>query len=245
MRDLSEGHCLYRVPAHIVMVDDHPIVRKGVRLLLETHPQFKIIGEASNRLEALTLTTQLQPDVILLDLHLHGEDGLELLPELLIAGQSARILVLTGVTDAEVHYRAVRLGALGVVLKGHEPETLIRAIESVLSGEVWLDHHLTVRLLSEMLGNGESEKLDPEAAKIVRLTAREREVVSLIGEGLRNKQVAERLFISEVTVRHHLTSIFNKLEVQDRFELAIYAYRHGLAKPPFSRAEVINECAAD
>jgi DNA-binding NarL/FixJ family response regulator len=222
-----------RETIRLLIVDDHAIVREGLRMIIESCAQFKIIGEAGNRIDALSAAACEQPDVILLDLLLGDENGLELIPELLVASRHARILVVTGLNNPEEQYRSMRMGAMGVVLKNHAPETLIRAIESVHAGEVWLEHAMTVRLLSEMLNGGETEKADPELSKIAKLTAREREVVSLVGECLRNKQIAERLFISEVTVRHHLTSIFNKLELTDRLELAMYAYQYGLAKPPF------------
>lgn len=209
-------------------------------MIIETRPNFKIIGQANNRLDALDLAAREQPNIILLDLLLNQEDGLELLPELLIAARNARILVLTGVSDTNEHYRAMRLGAMGIVHKAQPGEQLLKAIERVHVGEVWLDQSLSVRLLGEILGNGEEKKIDPDAVKIKRITAREREVILLIGEGMRNRQIADRLFISEVTVRHHLTSIFNKLEVKDRFELAIYAYRNGLAKPPFYSKPPVN-----
>lgn len=220
-------------PIRVLLIDAHPITREGVRLLLHNAPQLQLVGEAGHRLDALALATREQPHVILLNLLVPDETALDLIPELLIAARQAHLLVITGATDPEEHYRAVRLGALGVVLKDQEPQTLIRAIERVHAGEVWLEHTMTVRLLGELLRGGQTERVDPEADKIMRLTAREREVVALIGAGLRNKQIAAQLFISEVTVRHHLTSIFNKLGVADRLELAMYAYQYGLAKPPF------------
>jgi len=229
-----------RKPTRVLIVDDHAMFRQGLRLLIEScrsdelepRPQFEVVGEAGNRADALALAAREQPDVILLDLILQDEDGLESLPELLGAARGARVLVLTGVSGAEEHYRAVRLGAMGVVTKMQAPEVLFRAIESVCAGEVWIEPSMTVRILSEMLHNPEARKQDPEAEKIARLTARERGVITLVGDGLRNKQIADRLNISEVTVRHHLTSIFSKLKVRDRLGLALYAYRYGLAKPP-------------
>jgi two-component system nitrate/nitrite response regulator NarL len=217
----------------VLIIDAHPIMREGLRLILQNHPQLQLVGEAGERMEALALAAREQPAVILLNLLLNEEAGLEVIPELLLAAQQAHLLVVTGATDPEEHYHAVRLGAMGVVLKDQEPQTLIRAIERVHAGEVWLEQTMTVRLLGELLRGGKTERTDPETAKLARLTAREREVITLIGAGLKNKQIASQLFISEVTVRHHLTSIFSKLEVADRLELAMYAYQYGLAKPPF------------
>jgi two-component system, NarL family, nitrate/nitrite response regulator NarL len=229
-QEQEEPECI-----RVLLIDAHPILREGLRLILDHYPHLQLVGAVGNRMEALALATREQPDVMLLDLMLneHEDAGLELIPELLIAARQSHLLVLTGATDPEEHYRAVRLGAMGVILRDQEPEALIRAIESVHAGEVWLEPTMTVRLLGELLRGGKSERLDPEMSKITRLTTRERQVIALIGEGLKNKQIASQLFISEVTVRHHLTSIFNKLEVADRLELAMYAYQYGLAKPPF------------
>jgi DNA-binding NarL/FixJ family response regulator len=121
---------------------------------------------------------------------------------------------------------------MGLVFKEKAADVVIRAIERVHAGEVWFDRTLIGNVLTEPSRASATKKLDPEADKIIRLTEREREIAALIGEGLKNKQIANRLFISETTVRHHLMSVFDKLGVTDRLELIIYAYRHGLAKPP-------------
>ena len=218
-------------PIRIMVIDDHTVMRLGLCLLIEHQPGLKVVGEASGRADALEVAEREQPDIILLDLTLPGTDGVELIPELLAAAGDARILVLTGVLDPEAHKRAMRLGAMGVVLKEKAPEVLIKAIGKVHEGEVWLDRAMVANVFSEKLRAREIGKRDPEAAKIATLTEREREVVALVGEGLRNKQIADRLFISEGTVRNHLTTVFAKLEVSDRFELLMYAYRHGIAKP--------------
>lgn len=144
------------------------------------------------------------------------------------------MILVTGVRAPEEHYRAVQLGAMGLVRKEQAAEVLVQAIERVHAGEVWLEPAMVTRALAEISGqrNLAEQPVDPEAAKIAKLTAREREVIGLIGEGLYNKQIAERLSISAATVSHHLTSIFDKLGVANRFDLVIYAYRHGLAEAP-------------
>ena len=200
-------------------------------MLIETQPGLQVVGEAGNRTDALAVAAREQPDIILLDLDLGGDTALDCIPALLAVAKQTRIVILTGVYDAELHRRAVRLGAVGLVLKDKAAEVLIKAIEKVHAGEVWLERAMTASVLNEIT-HGQGQQASPEAVKIATLTAREREVVALIGEGLKNQQIARRLFISETTVRHHLTSIFAKLGLSDRLELVIYAYRHGLIETP-------------
>jgi DNA-binding NarL/FixJ family response regulator len=190
-----------------------------------------VVGQAVNRTEALA-AARTRPDIILLDLDLGNENSLDFLPDLLKVGEGARVIVLTGLPDPDVHLRAVRLGAMGVVLKVESPSLLLKAIRKVHAGEVWLNRSMVATVMTEFLQAPAAKKADPEADKIAGLTVRELEVIGLVGEGRRNKQIGERLFISEKTVRHYLTSIFDKLGVSDRLELMIYAYQHGLAKLP-------------
>jgi two-component system, NarL family, nitrate/nitrite response regulator NarL len=219
-------------PIRILLIDDHVIVRAGLRMLIENHKGMVVVGEAGTRIDALAIAAREKPQVILLDLDMGNESGLDFLRELLDAAAGARVVMLTGVRDPEAHRRAVHLGAMGLVLKDKAAEILIKAIEKVHAGEVWLDRSLTASVLSEMSQAGEIRRADPDARRISSLTDREREIVGLVCEGLKNKQIGDRLFISEATVRNHLTSILSKLELSDRFELALYAYRHHLAKPP-------------
>jgi two-component system, NarL family, nitrate/nitrite response regulator NarL len=215
-------------PIRILLVDDHAVVRSGLRLLIEGGPGMAVVAEASNRADALAAARLEKPDLVLLDLDLGGESGLALIPELLDASERTRVLILTGVSDVETQRQAVKLGAAGIVLKTQPAELILKAIGRVHEGEFWLDRVTTASLITELV----RQKADPETVKIASLTAREREIIALVGEGLKNEQVAERLFLSSKTVRNHLTSIFDKLDVHDRLELTIYAYRHRLARPP-------------
>jgi two-component system nitrate/nitrite response regulator NarL len=217
-------------PIRIAIIDDHRAVRTALKMLLED-AGMEVIALAGNRSEALDCMAREQPDVILLDLDLGSEDGLSILPELRELANSARVLIFTGIKDPEAHRHAVRAGAVGVVLKDQEAEVLLKAIEKVHAGEVWLDRAAMGNLLNEMTRKGR-ERSDSVDAKIESLTDRENQVIALIAEGLKNKQIAERLFISETTVTHHLSSIFSKLEVSDRLELVIYAFGHNLASLP-------------
>ncbi len=201
-------------------------------MLIDQNPAMKVIGVAGNRSEALALAASEQPNMIILDILLGDEDGLTFLPELREVATNARVLVLTGLRGSESQRRAVLAGAMGVVLKEHAAEVLIKAINKVHQGEVWLDRSIMGTVLDEMT---KAPEIDPERAKIASLTNREREVIALIAEGLKNKQIGQRLFIGETTVTHHLSSIFSKLEVSDRLELVIYAFSRGLAKMPAKR----------
>lgn len=213
----------------LLIVDDHKLFGTGLRMLIDAEPGMKVVGQASNSTEALALAASEQPNLILLDVDLGGGDGLDLLPELRDKAKDARVLIVTGMKDSETHRRAVRRGAVGLVLKGHAPEVLLKAIKKVHQGEVWLDRSMMSSLLNEFTAPG---GVDPDREKIASLTQRERGVIALIAEGLKNKQIAERLFISETTVTHHLSSVFAKLGVSDRLELVIYAFAHELAKLP-------------
>jgi two-component system nitrate/nitrite response regulator NarL len=219
-------------PIQILVIDDHQIFVAALRLLLEREPGLSVIAEARTKQEAFEAARN-RPDIILLDLDLGSHTGTDLLPELMALAPTARVLVLTGVLDPELHLRAICLGAIGIVLKLEAPRLLLKAIRKVYAGEAWLNRTMVASAMVELQERKqELKKSDPHAVKIASLTARELEVIALVGEGRRNKAIGERLYISDKTVRHYLTSIFNKLEVADRLELMIYAYQYGLAKIP-------------
>jgi two-component system, NarL family, nitrate/nitrite response regulator NarL len=219
---------------HIVLVNEQTIPRTGLRLLIERHQGLSVMGEVAHLSEVTAFASD-SVDIVLLDLKSFNDQAtMDSLPELMKSLGKARILLLTDEDDPEGNLRAVRLGAMGLIHKNEPAEVLLKAIERVAAGEVWINRAMMARVIDGFWnpGNIPPKTIDPETTRIAALTDREREVVGLIGEGLRNRQIAERLKISEITVRHHLTSIFDKLGVSDRFELAIYSYRHGLAKLP-------------
>lgn len=214
----------------ILIVDDHVLVRTGLRMLIDNEPDMTVVGQAATRAEALALAKTERPNLVLLDIDLGNENGLDFLSEFTTTAPGVHVLVLTGLRDVDSHRRAARLGAAGVVLKEHAADVLLKAIKKVHQGEVWLDRSLMGSLFREMTQG--VAYADAESVKISTLTPREREVVTLIAEGLKNRDIAARLFISETTVTHHLSSIFAKLGVSDRLELVIYAFANKLAKPP-------------
>jgi NarL family two-component system response regulator LiaR len=244
--------------ARILIIEDEEIVREGLSLLVGHQPGFRVVGLASTIKDALSIAERERPDVALLDIKLGNEDGIDCLPRMQAVSPKTRVLILTGLSDIETHYAAISQGAMGIVRKIEGPETLVNAIRKVLAGEVWLSSKLMTKVVNDFRqarANASTEAPGEEGAqtgvapalewrwpvskrdeyeevKIARLTGREREVIELVGQGMRNQQIADKLCISVITVRHHLTSIFSKLEVGDRFELAIYSFRNGLAKPP-------------
>jgi len=216
----------------VVLIDEQLLFRVGIRSLIGHGNGIAVVGDAGSLADALAVVQSEQPDIILLDLVLKGEPCLDLIPDLIAAAEEAKVLILTGMRDPELHRKAVRLGAKGLVSKDASVDVLAKAIKKVYAGEVWLDRSMTAAVLDELSRRNDSGHLGPEQAKIATLTDRERTVICAVGEGLKNKQIGERLFISDVTVRHHLTSIYSKLRVSDRLELVIYAYRHDLAPIP-------------
>jgi len=216
-------------PIRVCIIEDHAVVRAGLRMLIETKDNMAVVGEAANRVEAFAAARKNPPDIFILDLDLNDESGLDFLPDLLSSFTRARVLVLTSATDTESHHRAIEAGAMGLVLKAEASEVLLHAIEKVHSGEVWLARSVTASLLSR-IAHGSTD--DAESRTIQSLTKREREIVALVPHGFKRPQIAASLFISETTVRHHLTSILSKLEVIDSFDLVFYAYKYGLANPP-------------
>jgi len=188
----------------------------------------QVVGEAGSLSEGLELVTSLKPDIILVELNLTDRPEVDILSALVQAAQGARLILVTGISDPKLLQGAVEDGVVGVIYKTQAPETLIKAIEKVHQGEVWLERSLIANVLSRLSRNQPASKADPEEESINRLSEREKEVVKLIGKGLKNKRISTELCISETTVRHHLTSIYNKLGVTDRLELLVYAHRYGL-----------------
>jgi DNA-binding NarL/FixJ family response regulator len=216
----------------IVVIDRQEMFRAGIRSILEQQDGFQVVGDAADSGDILSVVKREQPDIILLGIDTEEARSLDIISGLFEAAGQTRILVLSPSNDPKFYRRAIRLGAIGVLSKDKPAGVLIRAIERIHAGEAWLDRSMTATLLGELSPGSPTRRLDPDQAKIASLTAREREVIRLFGDGLKNRQIADRLFISEVTVHHHLTSIYSKLQVSDRLELLIYAYRNGLADLP-------------
>ena len=216
----------------VMLIDDHKTMLWGLAKLIEGEStKMEVVGTASNCDEALAQIGQLTPDVILLDLDLGGKSSLDILPALLENGVS-RALILTGTREQATLDQAVLHGARGVVRKDASAEQVLKAIEKVHQGELWLDHEMLGRVFGEFMHPTAARKPDPEEEKNATLTAKERKIVDTIveGNGALNKTLAQRLFISEHTLRNHLTSIYQKLGVSNRLELYVYAVKHQFGK---------------
>jgi DNA-binding NarL/FixJ family response regulator len=216
----------------VFVIEDQELYRAGLCLLLSQQPGFKVVGNAAAGADALSRIHEERPDVALVAISPNDRAGIDILPEIFASSEETRVLVLSGSNDPDLHRRAVRVGASGVISIDKTSDMLVKAIERVNAGEAWLDRSTTASLLRELSPRNRAARKDPEEIKIAALTERERGVIKLVGSGLKNKQIAEKLFISDITVHHHLTSIYSKLSVSDRLELLIYAYRYGLAELP-------------
>ncbi|MFC6518983.1 response regulator [Undibacterium arcticum] len=215
-----------------MLIDDHKTMLWGLARLIEgENSRMEVVGTASNCDEALAQIGQLAPDVILLDLDLGGKCSLDILPALLANGVS-RALILTGTREQATLDLAVLRGARGVVRKDASAEQVLKAIEKVHQGELWLDHEMLGRVFGEFMNPKATRKPDPEAEKKAALTPKERKIIDTIveGKGALNKALAQRLFISDHTLRNHLTSIYQKLGVSNRLELYVYAIKHQFGK---------------
>jgi two-component system, NarL family, nitrate/nitrite response regulator NarL len=212
----------------IVIADDHPIFRDGLRRLLELEPDIKVVGEAADGSEAVKLARQLKPDILLLDLAMPRTSGLEALRGMNgHSPNSVRVILLTAAAEKNEIVEALQLGARGVVLKDSATQTLLKSIHAVMAGGYWVGREGVTNLVDYLRNLLRSEK-QPRPNKF-GLTPRELEVISdVVVEAYSNKEIAEHLKISEETVKKHLTSIFNKLGVSTRLELARFAIKHGL-----------------
>lgn len=218
-------------PIRVVLIDDHQIIRDGLREFIESRPGMRVVGDAGDRRRAIETVARELPDVVVLDLDLGGVSGLELLPEILHAAPATSVIILTGLRDTEKRDRAMELGAKGVVLKENGVAELLNAIEKVhRTGDYWLEPGAAKRLLEGRRGG--APRIDPEAAKIASLTPTESALITHLGKGLDNRQIAEQMHVAESTVRNNLTRIYDKLEIKGgRLALLVYAYQHGLVKP--------------
>lgn len=216
----------------VAIADDHPIVRDGIRKLLSLEDDIEVVAEAGDGREILQMVQECEPDVLLLDLRMPNMDGLAVMRNLQQLNLNTRVIILTASEDKNEFVNAMKLGCSGIVLKQTSPELIVKSIRKVHAGEIWLDSHTTAAVMRQFAatpseappaGSGA-----PKGRERSPLSAREREIVMLVAQGYKNKEMAEKMFISEQTVKNHLHNIFDKLGVSDRLELALYAIHKGL-----------------
>jgi DNA-binding NarL/FixJ family response regulator len=216
----------------IVVADDHPIFRDGLCKLLALEEDFEVVAQAEDGRQVLEVLQQFEPDILLLDLKMPGLDGLGTLQRLQAVKNKTRVIVLTASDDKNEFVQAMKLGTSGIVLKQTATEMLIKSIRKVHAGEIWMDSHTTQAVIRQFVANEEPPQPPPTSQMRDRerspLSQREREIVALVAQGFKNKEMAEKMFISEQTVKNHLHNIFDKLGVSDRLELALYAIHNNL-----------------
>ena len=213
----------------VLLADDQALVRSGFQMILSAQPKIEVVGEAESGRQAIDLANRLAPDVILMDVRMPNIDGLEATRRLVELGTTARIVILTTFDLDEYVYAAIRAGASGFLLKDVRPQQLVEAIEVVAAGDALLAPSVTQRLLvrfAETLARPEER-----ASELSLLTERELEVLTLVAAGLSNAELAERLFLSETTVKTHVSSVLRKLSLRDRVQAVVLAYEAGLVRP--------------
>jgi DNA-binding NarL/FixJ family response regulator len=212
------------VKLRLVLVDDHEVVRLGLKTLLERHPQFEVIGEAGTAREAIELASRLKPDVMIMDIRLPGASGIEACEQITRNNPDVKVIILTSYAEDDMLFSAIRAGASGYVLKQIGGEDLIKAIESVGRGEALLDPAVTKRVIQEVRRAVKGE----EASAFVNLSQQEKHVLMAVSEGRTNREIAKALYLGEGTVRNYVSSILSKLDVSNRAEAAAYAVEHNL-----------------
>ena len=216
------------MPIRILIADDHQLLREGIRNFLSLEPDFEIIGEAANGEEAIARRIELRPDVLLLDINMPKASGIEVASRLKESCPEVRILALTIHDDQNYMMNMIQSGAAGYLLKDVEPSMMVQAVRRVYAGESYVEPSLTKKLF-QGITNREEKKVAPAAPGITegdRLSAREIEVLRLIGKGMSNAEIARTLYLSEKTVKNHLTNIFRKIDVTDRTQAVLYAIKH-------------------
>jgi len=211
----------------VMLVDDHKLLRQGLKQILELEEDIDVVAQAGNGEEAIEKAQQYNPDVILLDINMPKVNGIETLRRLKDLGINSKVIMLTIYDDREYLFETMKIGANGYVLKDSDADSLIKAIKDVKRGKTYIQPSIASVLVEEL---NEKTKKDGDYAKIESLTKREYEVLTLVAEGLNNKEIANRLYISEKTVKNHVSNIFKKIKVNDRIQAAIFAFKNNIKK---------------
>ena len=223
----------------VLLVDDQELMRMAFRMVIESQPDLRVAGEAANGLEAVARVAELEPDVVLMDVRMPDLDGVEATRRIVDSGSSARVIILTTFDLDEYVYAALRVGASGFLLKDAQPADLLSAIRAVASGDAVVAPSITRRLLDTYAhrlsapgGDNPADRLPPaQREQLEQLTAREREVLLLVARSMSNAEIAERLVLSEATVKSHVGRVLAKLDLRDRVQIVVFAYESGLVTP--------------
>jgi DNA-binding NarL/FixJ family response regulator len=225
------------VTTSILLADDQPLLRMGFRMVLESQDDMIVVGEASDGAEAVRLTSELDPDIVLMDVRMPGLDGIEATSRIIERGLRSRVIILTTFDLDEYAFAGLRAGASGFLLKDVPPNDLLSGIRAVATGDAVVSPSVTRRLLDSFahrlpVANGAVQA--PSDARLALLTAREHEVLVELTRGFSNAEIAAELFLSEATVKSHVRRILSKLELRDRVQAVVFAYDVGLVRPPVS-----------
>jgi DNA-binding NarL/FixJ family response regulator len=221
----------------VLLVDDQPLLRLGFQMVLDAQPDLVVVGEAGDGAESVVLTSELEPDVVLMDVRMPGMNGIEATRLIVASGSPARVLVLTTFDLDEYVYAALRHGASGFLLKDAQPQDLVAAIRAVAAGDAVVAPGVTRRLIDAFVGHLPEPGSDAveRDERLDDLTNREQQILIEVAGGLSNREIASCLFISEATVKSHVGRILTKLALRDRVQLVVYAYEHHLVRPGHNR----------
>ncbi|HTY72688.1 MAG TPA: response regulator transcription factor [Actinomycetes bacterium] len=211
----------------VVLVDDQPVVRSGLRMILQAQPDLEVIGEAADGVEAIEVIAASDPDVVLMDIQMPTLDGIETTRRLRASGSRARVLVLTTYALDAYVFDALQAGAAGFLLKTDPPQTIVDGVRTVAAGDALLAPQVTRRIIDTFVARAPAAPQEPP--ELSRLTERERDVLKELARGLSNAEIGQALFISEGTVKTHVARILDKLGLRDRVQAVVYAYQHGLS----------------
>ena len=217
----------------VLIVDDHEVVRQGLRTFLELHgdlrsPKIEVVGEAANGVDAVELSSRLQPDIVLLDLVMPEMDGVSATSKIIESAPGTRVIILTSFGEEDKVVPAIRAGAQGYLLKDISPDGLVQAVYDAYRGEVQLHPKAAQKLMSAVSKSEDTSSSQTAKRDLDDLTNREQDVMQLIADGKTNQEIADKLVISESTVKTHVSNILSKLHLKDRTQIAIYALKHGI-----------------
>ncbi|WOX26398.1 response regulator transcription factor [Streptomyces solicathayae] len=215
----------------VLLVDDQPLVRSGLRVLIADQPDLEVVGEAGDGVEAVRLVGELGPDVVVMDVRMPGMDGIEATRRIMAGPTPTRVLVLTTFDEDDHVHGALRAGASGFVVKDMALDDILAAVRVVAAGDALLAPGVTRRLIADFAGRPASTGAAPSPRQVAGITEREREVLTLVGRGLSNTEIAEDLFITVATAKSHVSRLLTKLDARDRVQLVITAYELGLVAP--------------